>query len=605
MCLVEPRTVSVRTTKSKGKVSLLTQLRIVLEIVVEINKLRQLATDSKEKIQQYDQILQDQYYQTFVDKVDKHLNMFPIEVKSDLQALVDGNIIKRHINILTQAVKYVKQLMELGKHRKSVNKSRAVLKERSSTQEYMEEYSEIKTEIVRDSIAIFNGILEDRVGADSAFFGQELKDYYDGWKDSILSALFKSLKDKIGIWVTTNLSTRYNLPTMPGIFDYVIIDEASQNDILSIIPLLFRAKKAIILGDPQQLKHITSLSNRIVERIAEDNKIGDRIVDFHYNKNSAYDLAERQFVKHNERSAFALKDHYRCHEDIIGFSNTQFYNSTLFAKTFVERDISPLSAGVRWESVKGNYCDKSNQYEAVAVANYVEGLLRDGLKPNISMGIITPFNNQKNLISSMLLKKRVNLGKDNDRILVSTVHRFQGDEKDVIIYSPVLSDGITAGALSWLDRSTDLLNVAITRARNALVIIGDSQYCRSTNGLHRKLLDYCVDLARRKAKVRFESKHERIFYNALTESGFDFEYQVPIGKYRVDFLMKMSGHYLCVELDGNQHASTKSYDHTKDTFLKGIGYEVKRFPNAYLDEGLKGIVESLKRVCVYDDPKMH
>ena len=63
-------------------------------------------------------------------------------------------------------------------------------------------------------------------------------------------------------WAVTSLSAKSRIPFEPGIFDYVIIDEASQCDIASIIPLLFRAKRAVIIGDPKQLQHISQLTSK-------------------------------------------------------------------------------------------------------------------------------------------------------------------------------------------------------------------------------------------------------------------------------------------------------------------------------------------------------
>ena len=77
---------------------------------------------------------------------------------------------------------------------------------------------------------------------------------------SQLSKLFSVLKKYLPCWAITSLSTHGRIPLEPGFFDLLVIDEASQCDIASVIPLLYRAKRVVVIGDPNQLSHISSLS---------------------------------------------------------------------------------------------------------------------------------------------------------------------------------------------------------------------------------------------------------------------------------------------------------------------------------------------------------
>lgn len=65
----------------------------------------------------------------------------------------------------------------------------------------------------------------------------------------------------------------------------------------------------------------------------------------------------------------------------------------------------------------------------------------------------------------------------NNDFLVDTVHKFQGDERDLMFFSPVISQGTSQGALGFLKNTGNLFNVAITRARAVLVVVGDHDYC--------------------------------------------------------------------------------------------------------------------------------
>ena len=91
-----------------------------------------------------------------------------------------------------------------------------------------------------------------------------------------------------------------------------------------------------------------------------------------------------------------------------------------------------------------------------------------------SVGVVTPFRAQANRIRDILhAHPQAGLLLGQGELIVDTVHRFQGDERDVMLFSPVVSDGISQGPLSFLRKTPNLFNVAITRARAALVIVGD------------------------------------------------------------------------------------------------------------------------------------
>ena len=97
-----------------------------------------------------------------------------------------------------------------------------------------------------------------------------------------------------------------------------------------------------------------------------------------------------------------------------------------------------------------------------------------------SIGVTTPFHLQADMITKALerdseLRNHLEL---HNQILIDTVHKFQGDERDVIIFSPVVSEGTKSQSLMFLKSTGNLFNVAITRARSLLVTVGDKQYCK-------------------------------------------------------------------------------------------------------------------------------
>ena len=136
---------------------------------------------------------------------------------------------------------------------------------------------------------------------------------------SQLSKLFSVLKKYLPCWAITSLSTHGRIPE-PGFFDLLVIDEASQCDIASVIPLLYRAKRVVVIGDPNQLSHISSLSVNQDTQLLTKHGLIDSYATWGYSKNSLFDRALG--VCHSD-NIVNLLEHHRSHAD-IEFSNTQF-----------------------------------------------------------------------------------------------------------------------------------------------------------------------------------------------------------------------------------------------------------------------------------------
>ncbi len=296
------------------------------------------------------------------------------------------------------------------------------------------------------------------------------------------------------VWALTNLTAKTNLPLKAGLFDLVIIDEASQCDIPSAIPLIYRAKKVVIIGDPNQLRHVASLDKSFNFQIGRKFEIG--LEAFSYNDTSLYDLGEKTVG--NKPGAILLDEHYRSDPRIINFSNEVFYDSRLIIKTdltkrgFKKKFINQKGGGY-WLHVKGEFQrptngSANNPKEIEQIQTLVPKLLnsldQEGFR-KATIGIVTPFRDQENIINEWIAKTYP----ENKRVISGTAHQFQGDECDVVIFSPVLSNGVLPGTLKWLEDTCNLLNVAITRARLCLIVVGDFEFCYhglpSTSLYHR------------------------------------------------------------------------------------------------------------------------
>ena len=196
-----------------------------------------------------------------------------------------------------------------------------------------------------------------------------------------------------------------------------------------------------------------------------------------------------------------LNEHYRCHPEIIKWSNDHIYRTTLgqvmtIKTTPAQYDV--VEKGFYWLDVKGEMDNEknTNKYHALSTKNLYDRLRADN--PTKSIGIITPFRGQRKLLQDII-------GESDKLLKIDSVHKFQGDEKDIIIFNMVISSNSAQSKLNFVNRNSYILNVAITRARAALYIIGDFN-ALSAKGSPKtpveKLAHYANDLS----KV-IDSKH--------------------------------------------------------------------------------------------------
>jgi len=312
-------------------------------------------------------------------------------------------------------------------------------------------------------------------------------------------ALMTKLIEILPVWGVTNLSAKDSMPLSGGLFDLVVIDEASQCDIPSSIPLLFRAKRMMIIGDDKQLTHISIIPQRKDKNYFDDSKVNLDFDIYSYVNQSLFKIADRQYSL-NDKKTLILKGHYRSHSEIIGFSNEEFYGEALDILTDTSKFIVE-EPGLFWLDLKGNgkRAGAGNIYN-LAEATKVSELMADVIKKygnELSYGIISPFRKQATIIREKVLSMLKDMTADELKkinLIVGTAHSFQGDEKDVIIFSPVVSDDMPEGTINFVNGNKNLLNVAVTRAKQKLIIVGDMEFAMRKNGLLKNLANHAIKL---------------------------------------------------------------------------------------------------------------
>lgn len=320
------------------------------------------------------------------------------------------------------------------------------------------------------------------------------------WKGPELRSFVNAAKNFLAVFKlnsVTSLSVKSSFPLEKELFDMVIIDEASQCDIASALPLIYRTKQLVVIGDPMQLRHITANKPNEEKQIKEHLSLADKSY-LRYTDWSLWDYCN-DFLSRAEdlNKTIMLNWHYRCHPDIIGYSNDLFYSKRLGCNlnimTSADNELNPN--GIYWSEVRGIQKSEDvniNEIEAqksVDIALWLASKYQDQ-----SIGIVTPFRHQAERISSLIPAAYSGI------IIADTVHKYQGDEKDIMIYSLVVTANSPDTKIRWIDYSVpNLVNVAVSRAKKLLVVIGNSEYIERMSD-ERKPLGYLVRYAKKHTK---------------------------------------------------------------------------------------------------------
>lgn len=268
------------------------------------------------------------------------------------------------------------------------------------------------------------------------------------------------------------LSTTYSIKKTLNsnfMYDYLIVDEASQVDLATGVLAMSCAKNIVIVGDLKQLPNVLTQ-----EEIAKADSLWSEDIGEAYRYATQSLLSSACQIWQNAPTVL-LKEHYRCAPKIINFCNQKFYNHELVVMTKEDACLKPLAL---YKTPIGNHeRNKMNQREIDVIKNEVLPKLQaEGVK-NSEIGIITPYRNQVQALKEQLPAD----------CEIDTVHKFQGREKEVIILSSVNNDT----SCEFVD-DPHLLNVAVSRAVKSLIVVtsGNKENEHTNYGTLAKYIAY-------------------------------------------------------------------------------------------------------------------
>lgn len=281
---------------------------------------------------------------------------------------------------------------------------------------------------------------------------------------------FKQLQKVFPIILTTNQSA-YRLGPQGKNFDLTIIDEAGQCSIGYSLYAIARGERLLLVGDKNQLRPVISIppeTNRALFK--------KFVVDEAYNYVNNSILLTMDKLDRISKSVM-LRYHYRSSPKIIAFSNKKYYDGSLKFERKEESDKALTLINISSKDSK-RPSEKNFVYaEIVATINSIKE------SKNEDVGIITPFVNQAKYLKEYLAENNLH------NIEVGTVHTFQGDEKKTIYFSAGITKHTSVGAFDWIKNNSELINVAMTRARDHFVLVGDYEQIKTRSSTQNDLID--------------------------------------------------------------------------------------------------------------------
>jgi superfamily I DNA and/or RNA helicase len=432
--------------------------------------------------------------------------------------------------------------------------------------------------------------------------------------NGIDSYLFINALDILKIWASTLKSIRRTFPLTPGIFDYVIFDEASQVDLPSAAPAIYRAKRVIVVGDPMQLTHVAGITRNMDKNYASIHGLTKRKEIYpskiRYCDVSLYKSAENSL----DHSPILLTNHYRSEDQIIALCNQSFYEGRLKIMTDLDYSQYPnsLPLGVEWINCQGEVIkhpggSRINNIEVKAVNKIFKDILRKIVDTNLSVGIVTPYSRQQDAIHKSISQSTSAEILDKHNVKILTAHKFQGSEKDIMILSLVLASSGNGNSDRWYNIYPQILNVALSRAKYLLYIVGDKSFCHGRTGVLKRLVETYDKIKKQEeyedysVHEKFDSPTERFLFEKLQKLdfatlGYKLIPKKVVKRYTLDFAL-CGKRNINIECDGNQHEIIEGFpiieDVERDRFLEKEGWEILRFSNHKILSQINTVIKEI------------
>jgi len=407
----------------------------------------------------------------------------------------------------------------------------------------------------------------------------------------------------VPVWVMPLSRVVENFDPRTTRFDVVIIDEASQSDVMALVAL-YLGKTVLVVGDHEQVSpSAVGQDLGVIQNLIFQYLRGIPNSDLYDGQISIYDLARQSFG-----GTTCLVEHFRCVPEIIQFSNMVSYDGRIKPLRDASRvHLRPHTIAHR---VSGSSRDgKINRQEAVTVASLLAAAMEqpeykknDAGQP-VSFGVVSLVGDDQAIEIDNLIRAHVSPDRyELHRVLCGNAAQFQGDERDVVFIS--LVDTAERGSLSLRDQELfkQRFNVAASRARDQMWIVHSLSPNNDlkADDLRRQLIEHAEDPARlmralEEKEKRTQSNFEREVMKRLAAAGYRVTPHWKIGTFRIDLVVEGDGKRLAIECDGDRYHPLEKLpeDMDRQSVLERMGWIFTRIRSS---EFLRNPARAMKPV---------
>jgi very-short-patch-repair endonuclease len=362
-------------------------------------------------------------------------------------------------------------------------------------------------------------------------------------------------------------------------FDVVITDEASQSDVMALIPF-YMARRVVVVGDHEQVSP---------SAVGQDLAVVQQLIDEHLEdipnsvlydgQMSVYDLARQSFG-----GAICLTEHFRCVPEIIEFSNHLCYGGKIRPlRDPSKATLKPHVIAHRVEN--GRAANETNPAEALAIASLIRAAIDQPEYKNKSFGVISLVGDDQALeIERLLLHHLPPAEYEARRVLCGNAAQFQGDERDVMFLSVVDTAEENPLRLRSEPMFKQRFNVAASRARDQMWVVHSLDPADlKPKDLRRRLIQHAEDpeavrLLMKQSEDSSETPLEHEVHNRLFEAGYHVLPHWRVGYYTIDLVVEGAGRHLAIECDGDKAGAVEQLreDMARQAILERLGWSFVR-----------------------------
>lgn len=423
-----------------------------------------------------------------------------------------------------------------------------------------------------------------------------------------LRGLLARAQNAVPVWIMPLARVAEGIAADTSRFDVVIVDEASQSDVMGLLAWYLGDQLAIV-GDHEQVSPLGVGQNLdAIQKLIYQYLDGIPNAHLYDGSTSVYDLARQSFG-----GTIALREHFRCVPDIIEFSNALCYDFEIRPL----RDPSNVQRPFVAEFVVDGASEdgrvgKTNRLEAYWAVSLIEAMTMMSEYDDKSLGAITLLGDeQAGLIQDLAAHHIGAVELERRRFVAGNSAQFQGDERHVIVLTMV--DTPAGGPLTM--RQTPAFkqryNVAASRAKDQLWLVHSLDPGRDLKegDLRRRLIEYVRDpgaqrRALDRANAQAESQFERDVARMLIAAGYHVVPQVWVGGYRIDMVVSDATHQVALECDGEKYHGVDKIpdDMARQAVLERAGWRFIRIRGSRFfrqpDATMKWVFEELERLAV-------